>query len=174
MKKMQVHRRSFVVFALVLMCMLGLIGCDGGRSSEQEEPTIAYSFYGSGDQISVSNGVIERSEAGELLDGGELGISQNIIEQDIVSYTASFYVMEDGEKSVFMSNNANSEAGELLNAPTSLGSCLGDNIVVGYGGERIDEVKGKLWFELSTTNAANETNTYRIRLSLTEVASFSS
>ena len=149
---------SFIIWALIL------VACSG----KKQEQTSVYSFHGENECIAVLNGSITMNSGEEVFDGGNLSVIKTELFDEIVSYTATFYTLEDEAQRTLMSNSVVDFTGGMIHVEEDLGQMSGDGFIIGGKVESIDELQENLWFELKTTDLNGEEEVYKIQLTLSE------
>ena len=103
-----------------------------------------------------------------VFDGGNLSVIKTELFDEIVSYTATFYTLEDEAQRTLMSNSVVDFTGGMIHVEEDLGQMSGDGFIIGGKVESIDELQENLWFELKTTDLNGEEEVYKIQLTLSE------
>ena len=151
-------KKVSLLLILALFCCPILAGC-GGRS--EMDQVVVYSFCGESEFLQVANGVMVLTESQIVLYGGDLEEKQEKM-ADIVSYTADFYVLSEGEKIMVLSSGAADMTGGSLSISGDLPDISG-----GVSAVR-EDLENHFYFELRTTDAAGEQNAYQIPLQVTK------
>ncbi len=151
-------RRVIGIFVGVLGCCVLLSGCGGGSA---EEPVVVYSFCGENEVFSISNGVIVLSSEEEIFYGGNLEGELS----DVAGYSMMFYIQDDGDERVLLSNSVTDMTGGTVSIAGDMGKRSGDIITE----EEMDELENNFYFELRTTDLDGGESVYQLQLTLTEV-----
>ena len=106
------------------------------------------------------------SDTEEVFDGGKLSVIKTDLFDEIVSYTTTFYTLEDEAQRTLMSNSVVDFTGGMIHIEGDLGRISGDGFIIGGKVESIDELQENLWFELKTTDLNGEEEAYQIQLTL--------
>ena len=149
----------------MLLCVLPLCACD---NSKQEQVSV-FSFCGGNERFEIPNGVIVLGKTKEVFDGGDLRVIQNELFSNVALFSVKFYTIRNGEQRVILSNSVVDTTGSSVNIEGDLGRVSGDSIIAYNHVEGIDELKQNLWFELKTADLNGKTQTYQIKLNLTEI-----
>lgn len=156
--------KKLIILVLALVCVLSLAAC---KATEQEK-AVTYYFHGEHECFAISNGSIVLSDTEEVFDGGNLSVIKTELFDEIVSYTATFYTLEDEAQRTLMSNSVVDFTGGMIHVEEDLGQMSGDGFIIGGKVESIDELQENLWFKLKTTDLNGEEEVYKIQLTLSE------
>ena len=154
--------KKLIILVLALVCVLSLAAC---KTTEQEQ-VVTYYFRGEHEYFAISNGSIVLSDTEEVFDGGKLSVIKTDLFDEIVSYTTTFYTLEDEAQRTLMSNSVVDFTGGMIHIEGDLGRISGDGFIIGGKVESIDELQENLWFELKTTDLNGEEEAYQIQLTL--------
>lgn len=153
--------------ALALVIMVSLTGCS---KIESKQPLAIYSFHGSNEQLSISNGVIVLSEEKDVFYGGDLEVNEDF-PSNITSFSTEFYVASDNQDNIILYNSVIDQTGSCIHINGDLGKISGEGGILGtvVSEEKIASLKNNLYFELTTTDITGEKNVYQLQMSVTEV-----
>ena len=152
--------KKLIILVWVLVCVLSLAAC---KTTEQEK-VVTYYFHGEHECFAISNGSIVLSDTEEVFDGGKLNVIKTDLFDDIVSYTTTFYTLEDEAQRTLMSNSVVDFTGGTIHIEGDLGRISGDGFIIGGKVKSIDELQQNLWFELKTTDLNGEEAVYQLQL----------
>ena len=151
--------KKWIVSILTIVFMLTLVGCNNAKQEK------TYSFYGTHEYFSISNGKIVLNDTEEFFEGGNLEIAQPDKFSNIVGFALNFYTIKNGEKHFIRSTSILDQTGNgAVNISCNLGRTSGENINDIIGNISIDELKQNLWFELKTTDINGKENSYQTQL----------
>lgn len=150
--------KKLIALVLMLICMLGLVGC-----SNHQEEVVTLSFRGEHEYFAISNGSIILNDTEEVFEGGNLEIVQPDLFADVVSFSTAFYTVRSEEKHIILSNSVIDQTGSAVNISGDLGKIAGSDII----GREIESIDN-LWFELKTTDLNGKENVYQLQLTLTD------
>ena len=153
-----------ISFILVLMCSFVLAGCNHAK----QEQVSTYSFYGTHDYFTISNGSITLGTTEEVFDGGDFKVTQSGMFEEVVSCFTIFYTFTNGERNDIFVHQAIDKTGGMLDLNGDLGTMSGTDCVIGHMVKSIEELKDNLWFELKTTDFNGEETVYQVQLTVTE------
>ena len=156
--------KKLIAFFLSLVFVLALVGCGKTEPSNLR----VYSFSGADEQFSVTNGVIVLDETVRIFNGGNLKATEGSF-SNIVSYTATFYIVENDEKKVILSNSATDMTGSSVSLEGNLGQVSGDDALIETMIKDTSDWESNLYLELTTTDKSGTENVYQLQMSLTEV-----
>lgn len=156
--------KKLIAFFLSLVFVLALVGCGKTEPSNLR----VYSFSGADEQFSVTNGVIVLDETVRIFNGGNLKVTEDSF-SNIVSYTATFYIVENDEKKVILSNSATDMTGSSVSLEGNLGQVSGDDALIETMIKDTSDWESNLYLELTTTDKSGTENVYQLQMSLTEV-----
>ena len=156
--------KKLIILVWVLACVLSLAAC---KKTEQEK-FVTYYFHGEHECFAISNGSIVLSDTEEVFDGGKLSVIKTDLFDDIVSYTTTFYTLEDEAQRTLMSNSVVDFTGGTIHIEGDLGRISGDDFIIGSKVKSIDELQQNLWFELKTTDLNGEEEVYQLQLTFSE------
>ena len=156
--------KKLIAFFLSLFFVLALVGCGKTEPSNLR----VYSFSGADEQFSVTNGVIVLDETVRIFNGGNLKVTEDSF-SNIVSYTATFYIVETDEKKVILSNSAPDMTGSSVSLEGNLGQVSGDDALIETMIKDTSDWESNLYLELTTTDKSGTENVYQLQMSLTEV-----
>ena len=138
--------------------------------TEKSDGAKVYSFSGSDEILTVMNGTAVISEDEEIFSGGMLKINSEKFFKDITSYTATFYIMENGQKNTLMINSVADETGGMVIFDgDDMGKISGADIINSYNSDNTEVFRDNLYFEIKVVNADGEDKTHSIHLDVTEV-----
>ncbi len=155
---------SIIIFSL--FCIISLVSCGNTVTTNQN----IYSFSGSNELFTVSNGTVVLSEAEETFCGGDLKVNSQEILSGVTYYSTTFYILTDGEKRTVMSNRVTDMTGVSVSPEGVLGKISGDDLIVGNKVENIEEFENNLYFELKTVDLSGKENVYQLQLTVTQVS----
>ena len=170
---MNCDRRTIVIkkilSVILLIASLGaLAGCTANEPQNNEELAV-YSFCGENEQFTVSNGVIVVGNEEEVFYGGDLEVKQEEFFENVVSFSTTFYTLQEAEKRTILSNSVTDMTNGSIKVSGNLGKMSGADILIGNKVKNLEELRDNLYFELSTTDAEGENSTYQIQLVVTNV-----
>ncbi len=138
--------------------------------TEKMVETKVYSFSGSDEILSVINGTAVLGEDEEIFSGGVLKINSEDFFDGITSYTATFYILEDGQRSTVMINSVTDQTGGMVVFDgDDLGKISGADVINSYNSDNTDDFMNNLYFEIKVVNADGENKTHQLHLNVTEV-----
>lgn len=138
--------------------------------TENISETKVYSFSGSDDILTVMNGTAVIGEDEETFSGGTLKINSEKFFDGIISYTATFYILEDGQKKTVMSNSLIDQTdGKVKLDGDDLGKISGADVVTGYNNDSTENLMKNLFFEIETVGADGEKKSHQLHLDVKEV-----
>lgn len=149
--------KKWIALVLSLGFILSLTAC------HNMEKVSTYSFYGTHEYFTISNGEIVLSDKEEVFDGGDLQITNLGEFEQITSYSTTFYTFINGERGVILSNTVTDKTGGTVSIGADLGRVAGKTIFLGSD-KSLEEVRKNLWFELKTSDLNNKTKAYQIQL----------
>ena len=156
--------KKLIALFLSLVLVLALVGC----GKEELSNLKVYSFSGADEQFSVTNGVIVLDDTVRIFDGGNLKVIEGSF-SNIASYTATFYIVENGERKVILSNSATDMTGSSVSFEGNLGKISGDDALIEAMIKDTSDWENNLYLELTTTDKSGTDNMYQMQMSLTEV-----
>ncbi len=157
-------KRAGILVLLAALCLL-LAGCS--KPASQAQPLAVYAFSGSGDGLSVTNGVIVRSDAQSVFFGGDLSIEPEDRFQGISAFTETFSVHSGEGEVTLLSNSVTDQTGGAVHPGGQLGKRAGeDDMLMGVSES---DLQNNLFFELQVTYPDGETQTCRVHLQLTKI-----
>ena len=156
--------KKLIALFLSLVFVLALVGCGKAEPSNLR----VYSFSGADEQFSVTNGVIVLDDTVRIFNGGNLKVTEGSF-SNIASYTATFYIMENDEKKVILSNSATDMTGSSVSFEGNLGQISGDGALIEAMIKDTSDWENNLYLELTTTDKSGTDNVYQLQMSLTEV-----
>ncbi len=163
-----------LVFVLVLFCFsFYKAGQEGNSSpetavhSEKNTDTKVYSFSGSDEILTVMNGTVILSEAGETFSGGTLQVNSEEFFDGVTSYSTTFYILKDGKKKTVMSNSLIDQTGGKVKLDGDyLGKISGTDVITE---NKTEKLINNLYFEIKTVGADGENKIHQLHLDVTEV-----
>ena len=90
------------------------------------------------------------------------------------SYTATFYIVENDEKKVILSNSATDTTGSSVSFEGDLGQISGDGALIEAMIKDTSDWENNLYLELTTTDKSGTDNVYQLQMLLTEVTDIES
>ena len=156
--------KKLIAFFLSLVFVLALVGCGKTEPSNLR----VYSFSGADEQFSVTNGVIVLDDTVRIFNGGDLKVTEGHF-SNIASYTATFYIMENDEKEVILSNSATDMTGSSVGFEGNLGQVSGDGALIETMIKDTSDWENNLYLELTTTDNSGINNVHQLQMTLTEV-----
>ena len=167
--------KKLIAFVLILVCVLGLVGCAGLGKNTQEKVSTAYVFRGENDIFGISNGVIMLEHDKDTFRGGSLKIHKPALFSDIASYCITFYTIHNGEKRIIIEDNVAFNTDIVTNPDIDGYSILetsGENFLFGSKNiskiESLNDLKYNFWVELKVIHLDGTENIYRLQLTVTE------
>lgn len=158
-----------ILSVILLIASLGVLaGCTANEPQSNEEVTV-YSFCGENEQFAVLNGVIVVGNEEEVFYGGDLEVREEELFENVVSFSTTFYTLLESETRTILSNSVTDMTDGSIKVSGNLGKMSGADILIGNKVKNVDELRDNLYFELSTTDAEGEENTYQIQLVVTNV-----
>ena len=103
-----------------------------------------------------------------IFNGGNLKVTEGSF-SNIASYTATFYIVENDEKKVILSNSATDTTGSSVSFEGNLGQISGDGALIEAMIKDTSDWENNLYLELTTTDKSGTDNVYQLQMSLTEV-----
>ena len=156
--------KKFLSLILAISFMLALTAC----KNEAQEQLVVYSFYGENDCFKISNGTIVLSDSEDIFYGGSLHVTEPESIIDISSYKATFYTVTDGQREIILVDELhNSSSAELLEV--SLGKIVANDSELNQQFKNIEQLNGKVFCELETTDKEGNKNSYTIEMELTKI-----
>ena len=138
--------------------------------TENNERAKVYSFSGSDDILAVMNGTVIFDEDEEIFSGGILKINSEDFFDGITSYTAIFYILENGQRNTVMINSVTDQTGGMVVFDgDDLGKISGENVLNNYNADNTKAFINNLYFEISVIGAEGEKKTHQLQLDVTEV-----
>ena len=159
--------KKLIALILAFCCMLCMAACD----EEKQTKISVYSLSGEHDYFRISNGVIVFGDTEEIVDGGELKVTQEELFSEITSYTVTLYVRTSDGKRTLLSNSVIDQTGGTLPVSGDVGKMSGQAPLFDYKMKETDEWANNLWLELQTTGLSGQENTYQLQLSVNEITS---
>ena len=156
--------KKLIALFLSLVFVLALVGCGKAEPSNLR----VYSFSGADGQFSVTNGVIVLDDTVRIFNGGNLKVTEGSF-SNIASYTATFYIVENDEKKVILSNSATDTTGSSVSFKGNLGQISGEGALIEAMIKDTSDWENNLYLELTTTDKSGTDNVYQLQMSLTEV-----
>lgn len=170
------------VVIIALAFVLALFGLTFHRSatSDVSPPATAvhtenntgakvYSFSGSDDILTVMNGMIVLDEDEEIFSGGMLKINSENFFDGITSYTAKFYILEDGQRNTVMINSVTDQTGGMVVFDgDDLGKISGED-VINYNDDDTKAFINNLYFEISVAGTDGEKKSHQLQMDVIEV-----
>lgn len=154
------YKKTIALILSLITIILALVGCG---KAKPDQPLTVYSFHGSNEQMTITNGVIVLSEEKDVFYGGNLEVNENF-PSDTTSFSTKFYVSSDNERHTVFSNSTVDQTGSFTSVEGALGTIF-VNIDEGIA----DNLKNGLCFELTTINKNGEKNVYQLQLSVSEI-----
>ena len=159
--------KKVLVLILAVTCLFILVGCN---STEYNNKTEVYTFYGENEYVSVINGtaVIDRED--EIFSGGELRVIDKELFADAVYWRYEFYISNDGEeKTLYVGAVNDATGGASVNIEGDLGSISGGDIITRYDDSYADDFVNDLYFKFIVRNTDGEENTYHLQMNVNKV-----
>ena len=156
--------KKLIALFLSLVFVLALVGCGKAEPIDLR----VYSFSGADEQFSVTNGVIVLDDTVRIFNGGDLKVTEGHF-SNIASYTATFYIMENDEKEVILSNSATDMTGSSVGFEGNLGQVSGDGALIETMIKDTSDWENNLYLELTTTDNSGINNVHQLQMTLTEV-----
>ena len=158
-----------ILSGILLIASLGVLaGCTANEPQSNEKLAV-YSFCGENEQFTVSNGVIVVGTGEEVFYGGDLEVKQEEFFENVVSFSTTFYTLQESGKRTILSNSVTDMTDGSIKISGNLGKMSGADILIGNKVKNVDELRDNLYFELSTTDKEGEKITYQIQLVVTNV-----
>lgn len=168
-----------VVMAFVLVLFVftfhkirqGDAGIEGTAvHSENVTGTKVYSFSGSDDILTVMNGTVILDEDEETFSGGILKMNSEEFFDGITSYTATFYILDDGQRNTVMINSVTDQTGEMVVFDgDDLGKISGADIIGDEENDGTADLMKSLFFEISIVTADGENKTHQLLMDVVEI-----
>ena len=155
---------------IIIVCLSCFAGCSQQESQKTAKDNLAvYSFGGSDEHLTVSNGVIVLGGEEEVFSGGELAVLNSDELSDIASWSTEFYVLTDGEKRTVQKNHiVDVDAGAKVELSGDLGKIAGPDVITEYESSD-DDFADNLYFVFSGTDKKGKESVYEIRMDVTRV-----
>lgn len=135
--------------------------------TENISETKVYSFSGSDDILTVMNGTAVFGEDEDIFSGGMLKINSEKFFDGIISYTAKFYVLKDGQRNTVMINSVTDQTGGMVVFDgDDLGKISGPDIMEK---DSTDNFMKNLYFEIKIADADGKIKTHQLHLDVTEI-----
>lgn len=157
-------KKFTTVLLIGIFFLAALAGCGDSAENQQEDFLCVFSFCGSGDLFSVSNGVIVLTPQEQTVYCGAIE-AHNEIFDSITACTGTLYFEENGEENILISNGVVDKTGGTINVFDSLGSVSGGIIPI----SQIDALRNGLRLDLSVSDISGDTFTFTLDLDVTEV-----
>ncbi len=168
-----------VVMAFVLVLFVftfhkirqGDAGIEGTAvHSENVSDLKIYSFSGSDDILTVMNGTVIFDEDEETFSGGILKMNSEEFFDGITSYTATFYILDDGQRNTVMINSVTDQTGGMVVFDgDDLGKISGEDVINNYNADNTEDFINNLYFEISVIGAEGEKKTHQLHMDVIEV-----
>ncbi len=138
--------------------------------SEKSTETKVYSFSGSDEVLTVMNGTVILGEDEETFSGGTLQVNSKEFFDNVISYSTTFYILENGKKKTVMSNSLIDQTGGKINPDgDSLGKISGDDLISGYKTDNTEGLMNNLYFEINTVGVDGENKTHQLLMDVIEI-----
>ena len=138
--------------------------------SENVTGTKVYSFSGSDDILTVMNGTVILDEDEETFSGGILKMNSEEFFDGITSYTATFYILDDGQRNTVMINSVTDQTGEMVVFDgDDLGKISGADIIGDEENDGTADLMKSLFFEISIVTADGENKTHQLLMDVVEI-----
>lgn len=152
--------------ALILaLALLAFTGCTA-REAETDNARW-YSFSGSNDYLSITNGKLLISDKRDEIYGGVLTMNDDVA---ATGYIVRLYILQDDYKRTLIENTSEAKSGQLLQIGSDVGklSCEPGQLL----GEGLseDELTDNLYFELELVDESGATRTIELKLDVQQVA----
>lgn len=163
--------RKTLSFLLLTICLCAMTGCSG-KEAPEKEPLVVYSFSGANEVFSISNGVVVLTPDEDVFYGGDLALLDEDSFSDTVSYSTTFYTLENGERNTILSNSVTDMTDNSIKIEGALGGMSGANLL----GTKVDQAEAlhSLCFELSIIDENGAQNKYEIPLDVIDITSYTS
>lgn len=138
--------------------------------SENVTGTKVYSFSGSDDILTVMNGTVIFDKDEETFSGGILKMNSEEFFDGITSYTATFYILDDGLRNTVMINSVTDQTGGMVVFDgDDLGKISGEDVLNNYNADNTEDFINNLYFEISVIGAEGEKKTHQLHMDVIEV-----
>lgn len=157
------------ILAITLISLLVFTGCQQNKSKEQ---LIVFSFHGSDEQLTITNGVIVLQGENSIFSGGDLSVSEDF-PTDITSCSLRYYFTSNNEDINILTGSTTHEKNSSISIEGYLGKISGEGTFLDNidQEESITSLKNNLYFELKTTHSDGTENLYQIHMNLSEITS---
>lgn len=157
------------ILALTLMASLVLTGC---KQNESKQHLIVFSFHGSNEQLTITNGIIVFHGENSIFSGGDLSVNEDF-PTDITSCSLRYYFTSNNKDQTILSNSIINHKNSSISIEGYLGKISGEDTFLDNTNieESITNLKNNLCFELLTTNSNGTENVYHINMTLSEITS---
>ena len=153
-----------LVFVLAILCFTfrkvdksDISPTETAVHTEKSDGAKVYSFSGSDEILTVMNGTAVIGEDEEIFSGGMLKINSDEFFKGITSYTATFYILEDGKRNTVMKNSVTDQTGEMVVFDgDDLGKISGADVINSYNSDNTEAFRNNLYFEIKVVNADGE------------------
>lgn len=160
-------KRVVLFVFILLICPVLLVSCG---AEKQNVDMAVYSFSGSNEFISVTNGIIVLDGEVETFRGGELSIICDNLFSDIASYSADFYIIKNGEKRTVLSSSVLDMAGGTVRLDgDDLGKISGESIITNYKMIAEEDWQNNLSFELTVADLQGKETVYELQMEVTKI-----
>ena len=159
-------KKIIVSVLAIALCLTCLVGC----SQQKEKDDLAvYSFSGSDEHLTVSNGVIVLGGEEEVFSGGELTVLNSDELSGITSWSTGFYVLTDDEKRTVQKNRVvDVDGGARAELSGDLGSISGPDVITEYESAD-DNFKDNLYFVFRGTDKNGNEHSYEIKMDVEHI-----
>lgn len=157
------------ILALTLIALLILTGCQQNESKEQ---LIVFSFHGSDEQLTITNGVIVLQGEDSIFSGGDLTVREDFL-TDVTSCSLRYYFTYNNEDINILTRSITHENNSTISIEGYLGKISGEGTFLDTTDqeESITSLKNNLNFELKKTHSDGTENIYQIHMNLSEITS---
>lgn len=157
------------ILAITLISLLVFTGCQQNKSKEQ---LIVFSFHGSDEQLTITNGVIVLQGEDSIFSSGDLSVSEDFL-TDITSCSLRYYFTSNNEDINILTGSTTHEKNSSISIEGYLGKISGEGTFLDNidQEESITSLKNNLYFELKTTHSDGTENLYQIHMNLSEITS---
>lgn len=150
-----------------LMLALALLAFAGCAAREPETDNARwYSFSGSNDYLSLTNGKLLMTDKRDEIYGGVLAVNGDVA---VIGYTVSLYILQGDYRRTLLSNESVAMSGQLLQIGSDIGklSCEPGQLLGADVTEA--ELTDNLYFELELVEESGAARTIELKLDVQRV-----
>ena len=159
--------KKMLALISVIICLFIFNGCN---TTENNNKTEVYTFYGENEYISVINGTAVVDSEDEMFSGGELRVIDKEYFADAVYWRYEFYILNDGEeKTLYVGSVSDETGGASADIEGDLGKISGGEIISRYDDSYADEFTNNLFFKFIVKNSDGEENAHHLQMNVNKV-----